>query len=56
MKKDIWKHLITDSQERDLSQVIPRNLVIPFELDKVISLIGVRRSGKLTFSSRLSSN
>jgi len=46
MKKDIWKRLITDSQEKDLSHVIPRNLAIPFELEKVISLIGVRRSGK----------
>ena len=46
MKKDIWKRLITDSQEKDLSHVIRRNLVIPLELDKVISLIGVRRSGK----------
>src|SRR5512139_3751992 len=46
MKKDIWKCLITDSQEKDLSHVIQRNLVIPVELDKVISLIGVRRSGK----------
>jgi len=35
MRKDIWKRLITDSQEKDLSHVIPRNLVIPLELDKV---------------------
>ena len=46
MKKNIWKRLIIDSQEKDLSHVIPRNLAIPTEVNKIISLIGVRRGGK----------
>ena len=46
MKKEIFKQLILDFQERDLSHVIPREIDIPTDLDKAISLVGVRRSGK----------
>jgi hypothetical protein len=46
MQKDIFKRLITDSQEKDLSSVMDRDLEIPFDTGKIISLIGVRRSGK----------
>ena len=46
MQKDIFKRLIADSQERDLSQVMDRDIEIPFDSGKIISLIGVRRSGK----------
>lgn len=46
MQKDIFKKLIADSQEKDLSYVMDRDLEIPFDTGKIISLIGVRRSGK----------
>jgi predicted AAA+ superfamily ATPase len=46
MRKDIFKRLITDSQEKDLSYVIDRDLMIPLDTGKIISLIGVRRCGK----------
>lgn len=41
-----WKQLIADSQERDYSRVVPRDIDIPLDSGKIISLIGVRRSGK----------
>jgi predicted AAA+ superfamily ATPase len=41
-----WKQLIADSQERDYSRVVPRDIEIPLDSGKIISLIGVRRSGK----------
>jgi uncharacterized protein len=46
MQKDIFKKLIADSQEKDLASVIDRDIKIPFDTGKIISLIGVRRSGK----------
>jgi len=42
----IWKQLIADSQERDYSRVISRAIDIPLDSAKIISLTGVRRSGK----------
>lgn len=41
-----WKQLITDSQDRDYSRVVPRDIEIPLDSGKIISLLGVRRSGK----------
>lgn len=41
-----WKQLITDSLERDYSRVVPRDIEIPLDSGKIISLIGVRRCGK----------
>ncbi|HIJ88037.1 MAG TPA: ATP-binding protein [Desulfuromonadales bacterium] len=41
-----WKQIITDSQERDYSRVVPRDIDVPLDSGKIISLIGVRRSGK----------
>lgn len=41
-----WKQLVADSQERDYSRVIPRDIEIPLDSGKIISLLGVRRSGK----------
>lgn len=46
MQKDMFKRLIADSQGKDLSYVMDRDIEIPFNTDKIISLIGVRRSGK----------
>lgn len=44
--KDILKRLIVDSQERPLPDRIPRDLSYPIDSSKIVSLIGVRRSGK----------
>lgn len=41
-----WKQIIADSQERDYSHVVPRCVEIPLDSGRIISLIGVRRSGK----------
>lgn len=46
MQKDIFKRLITDFQEKSLSYVMDRDLAIPIDTGKIISLLGVRRSGK----------
>jgi len=43
--KELFKRLITDFIERDLD-VIDRNYDIPLDTKKIVSLIGVRRSGK----------
>ena len=44
--KDIFKKLIVDFMERDIKNILPREYNIPLESKKIISLIGVRRSGK----------
>lgn len=44
--KDIFKKLIVDFIERDIKNILPREYNIPLESKKIISLIGVRRSGK----------
>ena len=44
--KDIFKKLIIDFIERDMLNILPREYNIPLESKKIISLIGVRRSGK----------
>ena len=41
-----WKQIIADSQEREYSRVVPRDIDVPLDSGKIISLIGVRRSGK----------
>jgi predicted AAA+ superfamily ATPase len=46
MQKDIFKTLIADSQEKNLSYVMDRDIQIPLDTGKIISLVGVRRSGK----------
>lgn len=46
MQKDVFKRLIADFQVKDLSYVMDRDLEIPLDTGKIISLIGVRRSGK----------
>ncbi len=46
MKKDVFKRIIADFREKDLSYVMERDLSIPLDTGKIISLIGVRRSGK----------
>lgn len=44
--KDLFKKLIIDSQEREFPKLVSRKLNIPLQTQKIVSLIGVRRSGK----------
>lgn len=44
--KNIFKRLITDFIEKEIAGIIPRDYDIPLKSKKIISLIGVRRSGK----------
>jgi len=48
ISRDTWIELIKDFHEKDLPEVIERNINIPTELPikRVITLIGPRRSGK----------
>ena len=46
MKKEIFKQLIIDSQERKYAHVKERNIVFPKNSKKIIAITGVRRSGK----------
>lgn len=43
--KELFKRLITDFMEKDL-EVLSRDYNIPLDTQKIVSLIGVRRSGK----------
>lgn len=45
-KKELLKTIITDNQSRALPQIWPRTLEIPLNSEKIITLTGVRRSGK----------
>ena len=44
--KEVFKRLIVDFIQRDIKGIMPRDYQIPLESKKIISLIGVRRSGK----------
>ena len=44
--KELFKRLITDFIQRDIKGIMPREYDIPLSSKKIISLIGVRRSGK----------
>lgn len=44
--KEIFKQLIVDSQERTFDHIIKRDIDIPLDSKKIVSLVGVRRSGK----------
>lgn len=44
--KQLFKKIITDFQESKTKSTIPRDMEIPLESGKVVSLVGVRRSGK----------
>lgn len=45
-RKDLLKTIITDSQRRAFPEIWERTLKIPAESGKIITLTGVRRSGK----------
>ena len=44
--KETFKRLITDFIRKDIKNILPREYDIPLKSKKIISLIGVRRSGK----------
>ncbi len=44
--KDIIKEAISDFQLRKLEDILPRELALPVNTKKIISVLGVRRSGK----------
>lgn len=44
--KNTFKKIITDFQEQHIQAKVPREVEIPVDSGKIISLIGVRRSGK----------
>ena len=44
--RKIFKRVITDFIEKDLKNIRPRDINIPLNSQKIISLIGVRRGGK----------
>ena len=46
MKKEIFKQLITNNQERDFDYVLERDIDFPLSSNKIVAFIGVRRSGK----------
>lgn len=45
-KKEIFKQIIVDFFEKPLENVKPRNLQIPVDVPKIVSLLGARRTGK----------
>lgn len=45
-KRRVFQQLISDFIERSLQEVLPRQIEIPLDVPKVISLLGPRRSGK----------
>jgi len=46
MKKEIFKRLIVDNQERTFAEIVLRELQIPIDTRKIVTLKGVRRCGK----------
>ncbi len=46
MKKEIFKQLITNNQEKEFDYVFERDIDFPLVSNKIIAFIGVRRSGK----------
>lgn len=47
--KEVFKRLITESIERDYEGVRERALAVPDDMNKIITIIGARRSGKTHF-------
>ncbi|MDQ1265048.1 MAG: uncharacterized protein QG635_198 [Bacteroidota bacterium] len=46
IRKEIIKEIVADFREREITGIISRDIDIPFNSGKVITLIGVRRCGK----------
>jgi len=51
--KEIFKKLIIDSQEREFGELVEREYKIPLKTRKIVSLIGVRHSGKTSLLFKL---
>jgi hypothetical protein len=51
--KEAFKKIITDFHERKLPQTVPREIRIPLDPGKIVSLVGVRRSGKTSIIYQL---
>ena len=51
--KNLLKRIITDFHQRPFPAYIPRDLQVPYELGKVISIIGPRRAGKTYYLYQL---
>lgn len=47
--KDIFKEIIKEGQEKEIPNIIPRNLEVPLNSNKIIVITGPRRSGKTYF-------
>ncbi len=54
--KELFKKIITDFQESSFKPTVPRDMQIPLESGKIISLVGVRRSGKTSILYQLIEN
>jgi len=46
IEKGLIKEIIREWQETELPHVLPRNIEIPTSVNKIIALVGPRRSGK----------
>ena len=44
--RDVFKKIITDFHEKEMPPTLPRDVRIPVNSGKIVSVIGVRRSGK----------
>ena len=44
--KEVFKRIITDFIEKEINNVKKRDINIPLDTDKIITLVGIRRSGK----------
>lgn len=55
-KKTIFKRIITDFIEKEITGIYPRDISIPLDSKKIISLVGIRRSGKSSLLFNLIDN
>lgn len=46
MNKETIKFILSDFYEKSLPEAFDRNLELPLDLDKIVTLVGIRRSGK----------
>ncbi len=53
IRKDILKQIIADFHSTPLPRFTPRELTVPIQLEKIISIIGARRAGKTYFLYQL---
>jgi hypothetical protein len=51
--KELFKKIITDFHERKLPRTVAREIDIPLNPGKIVSLVGVRRSGKTCIAYQL---